>query len=252
MTTAKHLKAVILLAGEGTRLWPTTFDTPKSLLQIGQKPLLWYSLDNLLKTGVSDLCFVVGFQAGKIKKFIQDFFPNLPIKYVYNEKCHSTNSIYSYFLATSFFRNTDFFRLEGDLLYNRNILNALLRSQKTIVSAVEKKFKKYKEEYSVSVNLKTKTILKYGKDIPTNEAFGEAKGIEFISTKSSLLVASSLNELIARGRTDEYAEVVYQNLINQHYPMSYQLLGKKDFWCEVDTYQDYINAQKNLDKIYAK
>lgn len=252
MTTAKHLKAVILLAGEGTRLWPTTLNTPKSLLQIGQKSLLWYSLDNLLKTGVSDFCLVVGFQAGKIKKFIQDFFPNLPIKYVYNEKYRSTNSIYSYFLAISFFRNSDFFRLEGDLLYHQNILNALLKNQKIIVSAIEKKIKKYKEEYSVSVNVKTKTILKYGKDIPTSEAFGEAKGIEFISAKSSLSVASSLNKLIALGRTGEYAEIAYQNLINQHYPISYQLLGKKDFWCEVDTYQDYINAQKNLDKIYAK
>ena len=46
------MKAVIPLAGKGTRLRPHTYLTPKPLLRVGGKPVMSYILDDLQDMGV--------------------------------------------------------------------------------------------------------------------------------------------------------------------------------------------------------
>ena len=45
------MKAVIPLAGKGTRLRPHTYITPKPLLRVGGKPVMSYILDDLQELG---------------------------------------------------------------------------------------------------------------------------------------------------------------------------------------------------------
>lgn len=53
------MKAIILVAGFGTRLYPLTKDTPKSLLSIKGKPLLNYTLKKIEDVGEIDKVFIV-------------------------------------------------------------------------------------------------------------------------------------------------------------------------------------------------
>jgi NDP-sugar pyrophosphorylase family protein len=48
-------KAMILAAGEGTRLRPFTFETPKVLLPVGGRPLIEYSLSWLRSHGIREV-----------------------------------------------------------------------------------------------------------------------------------------------------------------------------------------------------
>ena len=54
------MKAVIPLAGKGTRLRPHTHHTPKPLLKVAGKPVLAFILDDLLELGVTEVVFIVG------------------------------------------------------------------------------------------------------------------------------------------------------------------------------------------------
>jgi bifunctional UDP-N-acetylglucosamine pyrophosphorylase/glucosamine-1-phosphate N-acetyltransferase len=61
------LKAVVLAAGRGERLWPLTEDTPKPLLPIANKPILERTLEALASAGVHQIILVVGFLNEKIR-----------------------------------------------------------------------------------------------------------------------------------------------------------------------------------------
>jgi UDP-N-acetylglucosamine diphosphorylase / glucose-1-phosphate thymidylyltransferase / UDP-N-acetylgalactosamine diphosphorylase / glucosamine-1-phosphate N-acetyltransferase / galactosamine-1-phosphate N-acetyltransferase len=55
----QKLQAVVLAAGESSRLWPLN-SQHKSLLKIMGKPLIWYTIDGLSKVGVKEVVVVQG------------------------------------------------------------------------------------------------------------------------------------------------------------------------------------------------
>ena len=60
------MRAVILGAGEGTRLRPYTDDRPKCLVELAGRTLLAWQLDALAAAGVSDTTIVTGYRADQI------------------------------------------------------------------------------------------------------------------------------------------------------------------------------------------
>jgi glucose-1-phosphate thymidylyltransferase len=79
------MKAVIPLAGKGTRLRPHTHHTPKPLLKVAGKPVLAYILDDLAKLGVDEVVFIVGYLRGTIEAWIAREYPKLRVHYVLQE-----------------------------------------------------------------------------------------------------------------------------------------------------------------------
>jgi UDP-N-acetylglucosamine diphosphorylase / glucose-1-phosphate thymidylyltransferase / UDP-N-acetylgalactosamine diphosphorylase / glucosamine-1-phosphate N-acetyltransferase / galactosamine-1-phosphate N-acetyltransferase len=61
------LKAVVLAAGRGERLWPLTEDTPKPLLPIANKLILERTCEALVSAGIRQIILVVGFRSEKIR-----------------------------------------------------------------------------------------------------------------------------------------------------------------------------------------
>lgn len=66
------MRAVILAAGEGTRLQPLTLTRPKHLISIGGKPLLEHVLDSLKSAGLNEALIVVYYMAEKLQQFFGD------------------------------------------------------------------------------------------------------------------------------------------------------------------------------------
>jgi mannose-1-phosphate guanylyltransferase len=66
------VKALLLAAGEGTRLRPLTLTTPKCLVDIGGKPLLRHWLDSMRESGEFDRAIVnTHYLAAKVEEFIR-------------------------------------------------------------------------------------------------------------------------------------------------------------------------------------
>ncbi len=60
------MKAVILAAGQGSRLLPLTADRPKCLIDFAGRTLLDWQLDMLAANGVTDVCLVTGFRDDQV------------------------------------------------------------------------------------------------------------------------------------------------------------------------------------------
>jgi mannose-1-phosphate guanylyltransferase/phosphomannomutase len=89
------MKAFILCGGEGTRLRPYTYTTPKPMMLVGGKPILWYVIENLKKNGISDLILTVGYLHEQISDYFGDGSKfGVKIEYVVeSEKMNTAGSI---------------------------------------------------------------------------------------------------------------------------------------------------------------
>ena len=76
------MKAIIPLAGKGTRLRPHTHHTPKPLLKVGGRPVMSYILDDLKALGVQEIVFVVGYLGDSIREYIALEYPGFRAHYV--------------------------------------------------------------------------------------------------------------------------------------------------------------------------
>jgi len=80
------MKAVILAAGEGTRLRPLTEDKPKVLVEVDDKPILEDVFDNLIDVGVDEFVVVVGYLKEKIMEQYADEYRGVPITYAHQRE----------------------------------------------------------------------------------------------------------------------------------------------------------------------
>lgn len=79
------MKAVIPLAGKGTRLRPHTHHIPKPLLKVAGKPVLAYILDDLRALGIEEMVFIVGHLREECEAWIAAEYPDLRAHYVLQE-----------------------------------------------------------------------------------------------------------------------------------------------------------------------
>ncbi|MDP1884134.1 MAG: UTP--glucose-1-phosphate uridylyltransferase [Candidatus Moranbacteria bacterium] len=70
MTTRKIKKAIIAVAGSGTRLLPATKSMPKEMLPIVDKPIIQLVVEELVEAGIEDIIFVTRWD----KKPLEDHF----------------------------------------------------------------------------------------------------------------------------------------------------------------------------------
>ncbi|WP_304124302.1 bifunctional sugar-1-phosphate nucleotidylyltransferase/acetyltransferase [Methanosphaera cuniculi] len=66
------MKAIILTAGEGTRMRPLTTTRPKTMLITGGKPLIQYNIESLRDAGIKDITLVVGYKHEVIEEYFGD------------------------------------------------------------------------------------------------------------------------------------------------------------------------------------
>lgn len=79
------MKAVIPVAGKGTRLRPHTHHTPKPLVKVAGNPVLSYLLDDLVELGVEEIVFIVGHLREPMQAWIEAEYPGLRGHFVVQE-----------------------------------------------------------------------------------------------------------------------------------------------------------------------
>ena len=114
------MKAIVLAAGEGTRLHPITATRPKHLIQVGGKPILEHCLDALKISGITEVIVVTHYMSGAIRQYFGDGEKiGLKISYVEQPKIRGTANAVS---VVEPHVDSDFILIYGDLLFSHEAL----------------------------------------------------------------------------------------------------------------------------------
>ena len=108
-------QAIILCAGQGTRIYPLTLGKPKPLLNVCGKTILEHNLDQL-RGLTQEVILVVGYRGEEIKEFLGDKYKNINIKYVWQKRALGTGDAAK--MANGLIKDK-FLLLYGDDLYDK-------------------------------------------------------------------------------------------------------------------------------------
>ena len=124
-----------MAAGEGKRLNPLTTYMPKVMLPVGNKPILEYVVDALVKNNIRDIMIVIGYHGDKIKRYFgngEKF--NSSIKYIVQDKQLGTaHALYQVHKIPEF---GDFIVLPGDNIIGEDGIKKIKNSEKNTILAV--------------------------------------------------------------------------------------------------------------------
>ena len=76
------MKAIIPVAGAGTKLRPHTYTQPKALIPLAGKTILSIIIDQLREAGIDEFIFIVGYLGDKIRDYIDEKYPGLNAHFV--------------------------------------------------------------------------------------------------------------------------------------------------------------------------
>lgn len=82
------MKAIIPVAGAGTKLRPHTYTQPKALIPLAGKTVLSITVDQLSEAGINEFVFIVGYLGDKIQDYVKEKYPNLQTYFVHQNERH--------------------------------------------------------------------------------------------------------------------------------------------------------------------
>ncbi len=77
------MKAIIPVAGAGTKLRPLTYTQPKALIPLAGRTILSVIVDGLREAGVDEFVFVTGYLGEKIQRYVTKKYPDLKYTFVH-------------------------------------------------------------------------------------------------------------------------------------------------------------------------
>ncbi|WP_135534385.1 sugar phosphate nucleotidyltransferase [Halostella pelagica] len=122
------MDAVVLAAGEGSRLRPLTDQRPKGLVDVAGKPLLTHCFDALVDIGVDELVVVVGYRKADVIDHYGDQYGGVPITYVHQrEQLGLAHAL----LQAEPYVDDDFVLVNGDNVFRADLTTVVDRHRES-------------------------------------------------------------------------------------------------------------------------
>ncbi|MES2701831.1 MAG: sugar phosphate nucleotidyltransferase [Bacteroidota bacterium] len=117
------MKAIIPVAGAGTKLRPLTYTQPKALIPIAGKTILGVIVDQLLEAGVTEFVFVIGYLGEKIQRYIDKTYPDMKHTFVNQNDRRGTG--HAIWLTKDAVQNDEVMIVLGDTVADYNVKEIL-------------------------------------------------------------------------------------------------------------------------------
>jgi len=118
------MDAVVLAAGEGTRLRPLTEDKPKGMVEVAGQPILTHCFESLVELGADRFVVVVGYMKETIIEHYGDEYAGVPITYTHQRE---QNGLAHALLTAEEHVDEDFMLMLGDNVFRANLEDVVRR-----------------------------------------------------------------------------------------------------------------------------
>jgi L-glutamine-phosphate cytidylyltransferase len=245
------MRVIVIGAGRGRRLMPTTADAPKCFAEVAGKRLIDWAVEAFAANGLRDICFIGGYQIDKVKNDYPQF------TFRHNAQWEHNNILASLMCAADLM-DVPFICCYSDILFTADVIGRLATTKDDMALGVDTAWlTRYEQrtdhppDDAEKVTVAGDRVTRVHRQIPESEAYGEYIGV----AKFSAAGAVKLRDYYRRIET-EYAgrpwreatvfEKAYKILLFQEMIEAGERFGHVDTpggYIEVDTQQDFEYAR---------
>lgn len=235
------MKAVILAAGQGTRIRSVHGERPKCLIEVDDATILDHQLEALAAAGIHDVAIVVGYEKEQIiNHLVSDRAAhNLKIHLIENPAFALSNNIYSLWLATDWLRGDSFIVLNADVILDAEILRSAVHPHAPISMIVDPSWR----DETMKVIIEGDRVTRMSKKILEEEFSGTYIGITVFSRLIQEKFFLKVSSFVDAGRVNEFFNVAVQELADEGVHVGYASTDGLP-WAEIDDPQDLRFAQQ--------
>src|SRR4051812_14959975 len=247
------MRVIIIGAGRGRRLMPTTADAPKCFAEVAGKRLLDWAIEAFSASGLNDVCFIGGYKVDKVKKD----YPHFTFRE--NREWESTNILASLLCAADVM-DEGFICCYSDVLFTPDIVARLATSPADMALGVDTAWLERYEHRSdhppddaEKVAVANGNVTRVDRKLAEHDAYGEYIGV----SKFSPAGAARLREHYdfrrkqftgkpwrdARDFENAYKILLFQDMIEQGEQFAH--VDTPGGYIEVDTQQDFEYAKNH-------
>ena len=179
------MRAIIIGAGRGARLMPTTADTPKCFADVKGKRILDWILQAFADNGISDITFIGGYRIDKVR----EAYPHFTFRH--NSEWENNNILASLMYAEDRM-DEPFLCCYSDILFTPAVVRELLRSDADMSLVVDTDWRSryvhrtnHPEDDAEKVTIHNGVITRVHRGIDAKEAAGEFIGVAKFSTEGA-------------------------------------------------------------------
>jgi choline kinase len=236
------MKALILAAGQGTRLRSIHGQHPKCLIRVDDGTILDHQLQNLHVAGIHEVGIVVGYEKEQIMHHVRSKYRDgVQVSLIENPAFAVTNNMYSLWLARHWIGEESFVCLNADVICDPSAIVAALRSTAPISMIVDPEWR----DETMKVVISADRIVQMSKRIPKETFSGTYVGITVFSAEVNRQLFDKLGKLVSTGRVNDFFNVAVQQLADEGVHVGFTSTGGLP-WAEIDDPADLAFAREHV------
>ena len=246
------MRAIIIGAGRGSRLMPTTADTPKCFAEVAGQRMLDWAVDAFRQNGINDIAFIGGYRLDTVQAAYPEF------TFRHNDDWPNNNILASLLYAEDLM-NEPFICCYSDVLFTPAIVNAVVQNDDDIALGVDTSWLtryEHRTEHpsndAEKVSVSNGNITRIHREMPEAAAWGEFIGLAKFSTNGAGVLRQDYHARRKEFAGQPYREAkvfekaylihLLQDMIESGRQMVH--VDTPGGYIEVDTQQDFEYAQQ--------
>ncbi|MEO5973529.1 MAG: phosphocholine cytidylyltransferase family protein [Sphingomicrobium sp.] len=235
------MKAIILSAGQGSRLGPRTADRPKCLIEFGGRTLLDRQLDTLAANGIDEAVVVTGFGDDQVEAAVSRRAGGPRVRTIYNPFYKVADNLGTLFVARDELAG-DCLVWNGDTLVSDALMGRVLGNRRAGICVTVDRKDSYDDDDMKVVTDGEGRLHAIGKRLPTGNINAESIGLLVFRAGGAALFREAVEAAMRtpEGTTIWYLRVIHL-LAQKHDVWTLDIAGHE--WGEVDFPEDIAVAE---------